>query len=328
MTLKLAPVGLLLAFAFAPWTMGQDADPTLDAGASSPPPPPNAQASGASDSDIRWNISTGAGYVFETGIDGGGDFSRTSAFIDGRMDAPISRDWSISLRLQYEFDYYDFKEVTGMGDLGGAAPWRNVHTITAGVFFNWDIKSDVTIFAGPLFQAAGAAGTDWGDALKWGGAGGVIWAPSPDFRIGIGIGALTQPEDNARFYPIIILDWEIASGLRISSVAAPSLQAEMQGIELVWQFTPGFELAGGFSYYWQRFRLDEDGPISNGVGQENGFPLYVRLSWEPSTRSEVSFYVGVIVAGELRAEDSGGMRVGDADYDPAAFVGLAASFSF
>ena len=82
MTFKLAPVGLLLAFALAPWTMGQDAAPTLDAGASSPPPPPSAQASGASDSDIRWNISTGAGYVFETGLDGGGDFSRTSAFTD------------------------------------------------------------------------------------------------------------------------------------------------------------------------------------------------------------------------------------------------------
>ena len=64
------------------------------------------------------------------------------------------------------------------------------------------------------------------------------------------------------------------------------------------------------------------------MGEESGFPIYAKLGFRPSEHSEIDLFAGVVAGGEVRLETSGGTKVFDRDFDPAATIGLRGMILF
>jgi hypothetical protein len=61
--------------------------------------------------------------------------------------------------------------------------------------------------------------------------------------------------------------------------------------------------------------------VPNGVGVQNGFPIFLRATYAMRDQMALHLFAGVVTGGNLRVDDSSGNRVRDVDYDPAPFVG-------
>jgi hypothetical protein len=158
-----------------------------------------------------------------------------------------------------------------------------------------------------------------------GGTISAIYQWTDELSIGFGFGAVSQLEDDALFIPVLVVEWNISDTLRLSS-SAPT--ATSLGMELIWEFAPTWELAFGAGYASKRFRLDNVGIAPSGVGEENYFPISLRLGWKPNDQVQVSIFGGFAFANELTLETATGVRIAQEEPDAALFAGLSASIQF
>ena len=116
-------------------------------------------------------------------------------------------------------------------------------------------------------------------------------------------------------------EWQITDQLSLTTgrgIAA----SRGPGLTLNWNPDHAWKLALGARYEKLRFRLDEQGTVANGVGQDRAVPLTLLLSYQPSSALELSLLGGVAYAGELQLEDADGNVLQDTEYDDAPYLGL------
>lgn len=90
----------------------------------------------------------------------------------------------------------------------------------------------------------------------------------------------------------------------------------------------GWELGIAAAYRSFRFRLDDQGPIPDGIGENQNVPLVARIGGKISDSLSFNFFVGATLAGSLRADDKTGNRLYDVDRDPAALLGMSLGARF
>jgi hypothetical protein len=212
-------------------------------------------------------------------------------------------------------------------DLGGLEPWDDIHTVNAGVIFSLDISDEFTITGGPVAQFAREAGTDWNDGFTAGGVVGMSYKFSSDFSLGGGAVITSQIEDNVRVAPFIIISWDVNDDFKVVSQAGER-GSGVRGTEVVYNPEGAWEFAFGGSYQFSRFRLDDDGPAPDGVGEEETLPLWLRASCNLGPQLRVDGLFGVNTSGYARLEDDEGGLIEERDYDPALFFGVYGSVQF
>jgi len=99
------------------------------------------------------------------------------------------------------------------------------------------------------------------------------------------------------------------------------------GLELSYAFD-GTTVAAGGAYRSARFRLDNHGPVPNGVGEDMSFPLWARFSIKVGKAGTLNFFGGVMVGGKMLVEDSRGRELSDERYDASPFLSATASMKF
>ena len=62
--------------------------------------------------------------------------------------------------------------------------------------------------------------------------------------------------------------------------------------------------------------------MSNGVGQQSGVPVFLRVSRNFTDQMALHFYGGVVAGGKLRVENPTGDKLREEDFDPAPLFGL------
>ncbi len=275
------------------------------------------------DDEITFSLSMRIEHLLATDIDGGGEFevSRIPFLLETEND--LSDDLTLKLTLGYELNLYDF---SGGSNLG-VDPWDDVHVLNLAAGLQWAVRDDWFIFGGPILQFARETDASWDDAVMGGAVFGATHVFSKKLILGAGVGVISQIEDDALIFPVLVIDWQINDRLRLVSQGRVGSLGAL-GMELVYDLGSAWEVAGGFQYERRRFRLDSsraDAP--EGVGEETTLPLWVRLSYEINENIGLDLYVGV-ASGELDLENSGGNGVASADYDPGSFIGFSARASF
>jgi len=81
----------------------------------------------------------------------------------------------------------------------------------------------------------------------------------------------------------------------------------------------GWTAGVGASYRVLRFRLSDTGPVSNGVGQESGVPVFLRVTRNFTDQMALHLYGGGVAGGKLRVENSSGNKLREKDFDPPLF---------
>lgn len=271
---------------------------------------------------ISITIPAGVEHQFRTDIDNGGSFDVTRAAIGVGLRTELARDLDLTFSFNYSFAEYDF---SGTGNFGDG--WDDTHTLSFGASLSANLTSDWTVFGGPALQLSRESGGDWEDSLIAGGFFGATYRYSDDLTIGGGLGVMSQIEDGTRLYPILIVDWRIADGVKLTSRTAASATGDT-GLELAYEIGGGWEVGLGAAYRFRRFRLDDNGPVPSGVGEDTNIPVWARVSYDINEHFRLNAFVGVATGGRLRLEDRSGDRIAREEYDTAPVLGLAGVLRF
>jgi long-subunit fatty acid transport protein len=268
--------------------------------------------------DSRLSVKASSLYEPPSHVSGAGDVSVSRYSIAANSTWPVIDKVSVGMGFSYEFDDYDFSRLSGFAV---PDPWSKIDRVGVHARVMYSLSPEWRLFAGPAGQYAGEQGAKVDDSLLYGGTVGAIYKPSPTLMIGFGAGIFYRLGTTS-FFPAFIFSWKITDNLRLGN-SYETGPAGPAGLELAYAIDHKWETAisGGYSSY--RFRLDNNGPTPNGIGQADSWPFVARLSRKLGPNLRLDLYGGAAFGGKLRLDDSQGHEIDRTSYNTAPLVGLA-----
>jgi hypothetical protein len=273
--------------------------------------------------NIGWSTFLRGGYLhqFKTDIDNGGEFSVDRFFVQGGVTYSPQIRRSVSLAFGYGYDAYDFSGSSGFVAL---QPWSHINSYRISMPVQWGLDEKWTLFFIPTLRSTAESGAELDDAVHGGGFAGFSYRFSDRLTLGPGIGAVTQIEDSASIFPVLLIDWKITDRLSLKTGRGTGATLG-PGLVLDWRASEKWSLSLGGRYERLRFRLDDQGFAPDGVGEDRAFPIFGGINYTHSRRFQLSLVGGIELGGKLSLDDKDGNEIVSESHDPAAFIGLAFS---
>lgn len=283
--------------------------------------PQNEEAGGP---EAGWSSFSrgGAVHQFDSDLEQGGSFGATRFNIEAGQGYAWNRRNSVSLSISYSYDGYSF----GSGEQGMAAsnPWDDVHSMSVALPVRWGVDDNWSTMVIPSIRSSGESGSDFEETLTGGMLAGFSYRFSDRLTIGPGIGVISQLEESATVFPVLIIDWRITD--RLSLETGRGLAATVgPGLTLKYAASERWSMLVGGRYEKLRFRLDDSGGNAGGVGEDTSFPLFASITYSFSHLTSLSLVGGAELGGELKQEDNKGRSVAEESYDSAGFLGFTFS---
>ena len=256
-------------------------------------------------------------YESESDLDGGGEFGLSGVQLRLGTAGPVGTGFRAGVTLNY--DYYD-SSFSNPTVFGATAPWGNVYRYGVSVPLAWALNSEWSLAVAPSVDWFRESGANTSDSLTWGAVLSAVRVDPAGNRIGLGVAVFDEIEDT-KVFPVIVVDWRLGDRWRLIN-PLPAGPTGPAGLELDYQFDGGWSLGVGAAYRTLRFRLSDSGPVSSGVGEINGVPIFARATYDLSKQLTLHIYAGAIAGGELRVEDRNGNLLRKDDFDTAPFVAL------
>ena len=266
-----------------------------------------------------FRITAGFGYRTDADIDHGGDFNELRFSIAGVGLIRFNDQWTMAPILAYRFSHYDWSS----GD-----PWEDIHTLRTTPLMQYALDDHWTIFGGPSLGFSAESGADIGDAFTFGGFAGVRYKVNPNLTVGGALGVFSQIEDDAVVLPLPIVQWQINDQWSLNAGFTEVAAAGGIGAEISYKINDKWAAGAGVQFQKKRFRLSDDGPVPDGVGEDRNVPIYAKIAWQACPHGTLELIGGVAVGGNVRIEDEDGHKLGDEDYDPSGLIGLRGVFTF
>ena len=285
--------------------------------------PGAALAQGARPNAVTSSASITGLASFDTDLDsGGGSFRWSGAIAGGTIARQVNPEWSVGLNVGYQYERWSFSSPTAFGS---EAPWGTINRPSVGVNVRYQAAQDIGLFVSPQFEWDYETGASE-SSHNLGAVLGATKVYSRDLIVGVGAGVFRQI-DETRVFPFLIVNWKIDDRWTLGNPfrAGPAGGA---GLELTYAIDDNWDLAGGGTYRDYRFRLKDTGPNANGIGQNQGIPLFARLTRKLGPKGRLDLYAGATVAGTLKLRDPDGNTLVASDYDAAPFVALTLAGEF
>ncbi|MGA0266852.1 MAG: hypothetical protein ACO3KY_13260 [Lysobacterales bacterium] len=271
-----------------------------------------------------WSFSLDGGFAVQSEVDldrDGGAFSNDRDFWSLGVDYRWNYRNSIGVSLGIGSTEYDFVSAPGSAAVG---PWSDMDEWRVSLPSRWALGDTSTLFIIPSlrdYSEKGAAG----DGDTWSLLAGVAWRRSESLTIGPGLGVFSRLEDDARVFPILLIDWKLSERWELST--GQGLAASQgPGLTLGYQLSPQWRLGLTGRFEEIQFRLDETGVAPGGVGEDSSLPLIFTAAWSPSPQVRLAAFAGMKLAGELAVYDRSGDRLQRDDYDAAGIYGVTIEF--
>ncbi|MFO7857504.1 MAG: DUF6268 family outer membrane beta-barrel protein [Ectothiorhodospiraceae bacterium] len=281
-------------------------------------------APGVSGAADAWRSSVSVTPVWQgnANIDNGGDFEASGIAFRAGTSRGFGKGHRAGLTLQYDHLDYDFSEGTAFG----GAPWGQVERFGFGVPLLFSGAGGWSYSITPSVEVSRERGADLSESAVYGGIAAATRVFAPDQRLGFGMGVFDQLEET-KVIPILIVNWRLNERWSLVN-PLPAGPVGPAGLELDYRFDNGWRLGLGAAYRSLKFRLSDTGPIPNGVGEQQGIPVFLRLTANLWNQASLVVYAGAIVGGELRVEDSGGNKLREESFDPAPLLGATVRMRF
>jgi hypothetical protein len=284
-------------------------------------PTAHAQDDGAS--RLLSSVSASGLARLRADLDRGGDFSVNAFAARARLGRSFGARMSADIGVGYVYEDWSFGTPNA---LGTGAPWGTIHqpSVSAGMRYRYSDK--LTLLASPQVQWAYERGASADDGISYGAVLGGIYTYSPTLTIGLGAAAFRQI-NRTSIFPFVIVNWQINDKLTLSNPleAGPT---GGPGIELTYEMSDAWDAGIGVAFRDTRFRLRSDGPTPNGIGQDEGLPVFAHLAFTPSLALSIDFYAGAVLDGNTRVLNSNGSTVSSSDYKPQPVLGIRAAYAF
>jgi hypothetical protein len=217
------------------------------------------------------------------------------------------------------YDYYDFRSTEPIA-FGSVPPWGKVQRYGATFPVMSRVGEGWVLGVAPSVEWFKENDASSSDALVWGATFSAVRLYQGGNRIGLGLAAFDRIEDTS-LIPFLIVDWRFGDRWRLIN-PLPSGPAGGAGLELDYRFDSGWSLGLGFALREFRFRLAENGPVPNGIGEERLVPVFLRATFDMNPSFALHAYAGVSTGGRLRVEDPSGNLLREDDLDNAPLIGL------
>lgn len=279
--------------------------------------PGAAMAAEARSQPVQTFLSVAPVYQGSADLDRGGDFSASGAI----FRAGATRDLGGGNRagLTFSYDYFDFS-FSNPTAFGGVAPWGIVQRYGIAVPLSFNMGNGWTAGVAPSFDWFKENGASTSDSLTWGATFSAIKRFDDGNVLGFGLGAFEGIE-KTRVFPFVIVNWRLADRWRLVN-PVPAGPSGPAGLELDYLINNDWSVGVGAAVRRMRFRLGENGPVRDGVGEERGIPTFLRVTRNFNPQMALHLYAGVVLDGRLRVENSSGDLVREDKFDPAPMFGV------
>ncbi|MFO1396231.1 MAG: DUF6268 family outer membrane beta-barrel protein [Burkholderiales bacterium] len=260
---------------------------------------------------------------FDTSLDGGGRFHWNGAIASGSVYRQFAPQFGAGLTLTYDWQQWSFDSPTRLGPV---APWRDLYQPQVGATLMYAFSEDVQMMVMPSVSWAYASGASTGDALNYGAVAILSRDFTPKLTLGLGA-AVYRQIDRTRVFPFVAIDWQIDDRWRLANPfsAGPTGGA---GVELTYKAADDWQVGFGGTYRSYAFRLAQDGPVPDGIGENTSIPLFLRLSRNIGKQAQVDLYAAALANGTLKVKNRNGDDLATADYDVAPLVALTLRYRF
>lgn len=258
------------------------------------------------------------GYLGNTDLKkSSGDFHRNSFGARFHAELGLTSDLKVDNMFIYEYHNYSFSN---------ASPFQfdDVNRIAYLPLFQWQTSQRWVLMGAPFFNLFFEDGANMADGFTGGGVVGFNYISSPDFSIGLLIGAISQIEDDALVAPIPLLFWRFADHWMLK--LGPQILGPTPGVgaEVAWRLSKSVELSTGVQFQRRRFRLDR----ADQVAQDTVVPVFVKGRWWFINEGSLEFFASIAAGGELRLENKNGNKITEKDYESTPYVGARLLFTF
>ncbi len=260
---------------------------------------------------------------FDTDFDRGGSFHWAGVLASGSVLRQFTPQIAAGLSLSYAYESWHFDNPAAFG---GQAPWSSLNRPQIGATLLYAPDQDWQILVAPSVEWDYESGASAGDAVTYGAVLSAAKTFSPGLRLGLGVAAFRQIYRN-RFLAFPVIDWKIDDkwSLKNPLQAGPAGGA---GLELTYAINDATEIGVGGSYRSFLYRLDRDGPVSNGIGQVSYVPVFLRVSYRFTPRVHLDFYAAALTGGKLTVKNEFGNDVTNDEFKTAPAVGLTLRGTF
>jgi hypothetical protein len=286
--------------------------------------PDMALAQSAKSNAVSTSASvTGLG-TFNSDLDSsGGSFNWSGVIVNGSIARQVNAEWSVGVNAGYQYEHWSFSSPSAFGS---DAPWSSINRPSVGFKVGWQAQPDIGLFVAPQFEWDYETGAGQGGGQNFGAVLGATKIFSRDRVVGLGAGVFHQINET-KVFPFLIVNWKIDDKWKLAN-PLPAGPAGGAGLELVYAIDDNWDLGGGGTYREYRFRLKSSGPNANGIGQNQGIPLFARLTRKLGPNGRLDLYAGATVAGTLKLRDPDGNTLVSSDYNAAPFIALTLAGEF
>lgn len=216
------------------------------------------------------------------------------------------------------YDYFD-NAFDNPVAFGGVSPWQTLQRYGFSTPITYALEDGWSVGVTPSVDWFRENGAKTSDALVWGASFSAVKRYEDGNFLGLGFSAFSRLEENS-FIPFPIINWRLSERWLLKN-PLPAGPTGPAGLELDYLFDSGWAAGVGVAYRVTRYRLSENGPTANGIGQISGVPVFLRATRELDSGLTLNLYAGAIANGKLRVEDSTGNRIQEEDFDLSPFVG-------
>lgn len=259
---------------------------------------------------------------FDTDLDRGGSFSWAGVAAKGELLHQFTPQLAAGISLRYEYEDWRFSDPSAFG---GTAPWGSVNLPQVGASFVYAPAPDWSVVFAPSVEWSYESGASTSDAVNYGAVLIASRRFSPTLTLGVGAAVFRQLDDTKTF-PFVAVDWKIDDRWTLSNPFAAGPMGGA-GLELKYEVGNGWQTGFGGAYRSYQFRLDRDGPVPGGIGEQRFIPLFVRLSRDFGATS-VDLYAAALVNGRLTVKNDNGIELAREDYETAPALGLTIRHRF
>lgn len=262
-------------------------------------------------------------HQFAADLDQGGDVEWSSVTLSAGVTRQFVPAFWAGLSLSDADEDWHIRSATAFG---GRAPWEHLHRPATSLNLNLALSPTFVIGVSPTFEWAYDSHANVGDALIYGAVLSATRVWSPKFVLGLGA-SVTRQFYSVKTSPFVIVNWKLSEKLKIAN-AVPAGPEGGAGVELRYAPAPVWEMAVGGVSRSGRWKLQDQGPGTPGVGEQDYIPLFGRLGRKLGAKAKLDVYGGAFVNGKLRVRDSDGHELAHDDYatTPAIAATLSAKF--
>lgn len=253
------------------------------------------------------------------GGDDGGSVAIARTGLGFAVNTRLNERARFTVELGGEASFYDFDDAAGLIP-GTDDPLDDAYRFNVSprlVFFH---TRRLSYLAGASAEFSGEPDADIGDAMTYGGFGGVRYAFTDEFALTLGVSARTRLEDSALVLPLIGVEWTVNDRLR--------LETQGLGLRAVTRVNDrlDFTVSGGWEL--REFRLADDHALPEGVIRDRRVGIGAGFTWRATDDIALSLTGGAVAWQEFTIDDRDGDEVSEVNTDPAAFVTLSARIAF